>query len=159
MSRACCRTAEVEVYYKISTELQYAIISDYDRPPHGRNLIHHRRETEPLSVGAPSSAITQNKIETSNNYSNLVQIYISKNGQRMGPYTYEEVQSLLARGSLLPTDLAWHAGLENWTQLSTIPPQKANKSNLALFGYIPAIGILLGGGWLGLQEGVKVRNS
>ena len=114
-------------------------------PPHGRNLIHHRREEEPLSIGAPLSVIAQNKIETSNNYSNLVQIYISKNGQRMGPFTYEEVQSLLAQGSLLPTDLAWHAGLENWTQLSTISPQKANKSNLALFGYIPAIGILLGG--------------
>ena len=63
----------------------------------------------------------------------------------MGPYTYEEAQSLLAQGSLLPTDFAWHEGLENWTQLSAISPQKANKSNFALFGYISAVGILLGG--------------
>ena len=100
---------------------------------------------EPLSDGVSPSAIAPNKIETNVGHLNLVQIHISRNDQRMGPYTYEEVQSYLAQGSLLPTDFAWHEGLENWTQLSAITPQKANKSNLALFGYISAVCILLGG--------------
>ncbi len=99
---------------------------------------------EPLSDGVSPSAIAPNKIETNVGHLNLVQIHISRNNQQMGPYTYEEVQSHLAQGSLLPTDVAWHEGLENWTQLSAITPQKANKSNLALFGYISAVGMLLG---------------
>ena len=99
---------------------------------------------EPLSDGVSPSSIAPNKIETNVGHPNLVQIHISRNDQRMGPYTYEEVQSYLAQGSLLPTDLAWHEGLENWTPLSTISPQKANKSTLALFGYISAVTILLG---------------
>lgn len=100
--------------------------------------------TEPLSDGVSPSAIAPNKIETNVGHPNLVQIHISRNDQRMGPYTYEEVQSHLAQGSLLPTDLAWHEGLENWTQLSAISPQKANKSNLVLLAYITAVGMLLG---------------
>ena len=99
---------------------------------------------EPLSDGVSPSAIAPNKIETNVGHLNLVQIHISRNNQQMGPYTYEEVQSHLAQGSLLPTDYAWHEGLKNWTQLSEIPPQKANKSNLVLLAYITAVSMLLG---------------
>lgn len=62
----------------------------------------------------------------------------------MGPYTHEQVQLHLAKGSLLPTDLAWYEGLESWTQLSSISPKGANTSNLAMFGYVSATGILIG---------------
>lgn len=99
---------------------------------------------KPLSDGVSPSAIAPNKIETNVGHLNLVQIHISRNNQQMGPYTYEEVQSHLAQGSLLPTDYAWHEGLKNWTQLSEISPQKANKSNLVLLAYITAVGMLLG---------------
>ena len=99
---------------------------------------------KPLSDGVSPSAIAPNKIETNVGHLNLVQIHISRNNQQMGPYTYEEVQSHLAQGSLLPTDYAWHEGLKNWTQLSEISPQKANKSSLVLLAYISAVGMLLG---------------
>lgn len=99
---------------------------------------------ESLSDGVSPSAIALNKIETNDGHPNLVQIYISRNDQRMGPYTYEEVQSHLAQGSLLPTDFAYYDGLEGWVKLSTICPQEANKSNLVLLAYISAIGMLLG---------------
>ena len=99
---------------------------------------------KPLSDGVSPSAIAPNKIETNVGHLNLVQIHISRNNQQMGPYTYEEVQSHLAQGSLLPTDFAWHDGLENWTQLSAISPQEANKSSLVLLAYISAVGMLLG---------------
>ena len=43
----------------------------------------------------------------------------------MGPYTWEEVQSYLAQGSLLPTDAVWYEGLETWVPLSQLVPQQA----------------------------------
>ena len=54
-----------------------------------------------------------------------MQIHINRNGQQMGPYTWEEVQSYLAQGSLLPTDTAWYEGLETWVPLSQLVPQQA----------------------------------
>ena len=99
---------------------------------------------EPLSDGVSPSAIAPNKIETNVGHPNLVQIHISRNDERMGPYTYEEVQSHLAQGSLLPTDVAWHDGLEGWVKLSTICPQEANKSSLVLLAYISAVSMLIG---------------
>ena len=54
-----------------------------------------------------------------------MQIHIDRNGQQMGPYTWEEVQSYLAQGSLLPTDNAWYEGLEGWVPLSQLVPQQA----------------------------------
>ena len=49
-----------------------------------------------------------------------MQILIDRNGQRMGPYTPEQVNDYLAAGSLLPTDSAWHEGMPAWGPLSTV---------------------------------------
>jgi len=54
-----------------------------------------------------------------------MQIHIDRDGQQMGPYKWEEVQSYLAQGSLLPTDNAWYEGLESWVPLSQLVPQQA----------------------------------
>ncbi len=50
-----------------------------------------------------------------------MELYISKNDEKLGPLKREEVQALLADGRLDPSDLAWHGGISNWTPLSDIP--------------------------------------
>ena len=54
-----------------------------------------------------------------------MQIHVSKDGQQLGPFTWEQVQEQLAAGTIVPTDYAWHEGLEEWSALSELqPPQE-----------------------------------
>ena len=48
-------------------------------------------------------------------------IYITKNGQRLGPYSVIEAQNLVRSGTVIDTDLAWQEGLANWMPLKQIP--------------------------------------
>jgi len=50
-----------------------------------------------------------------------MQIHIGRDGQRLGPYSLEEVRSQLAAGTLHDSDLAWYEGAANWMPLSTVP--------------------------------------
>ena len=50
-----------------------------------------------------------------------MQFYIQHDGQRLGPYSLEEVRSQIANRTLQPTDLAWHEGAAHWQPLSAIP--------------------------------------
>ena len=47
-------------------------------------------------------------------------LYISRNGEKSGPYTLEQAQGYLGEGVLLPDDLAWHEGLEGWISLGEL---------------------------------------
>ncbi len=49
-----------------------------------------------------------------------MQILILRNGEQQGPYSEDEVRQYLAQGSFLPTDLAWHEGLDGWVALREI---------------------------------------
>ncbi|MBI4028040.1 MAG: DUF4339 domain-containing protein [Verrucomicrobia bacterium] len=49
-----------------------------------------------------------------------MQIYVSRNGQPIGPFTHEQVAEKIRSGDCMPTDLCWHAGLINWTPISTV---------------------------------------
>ncbi|SVB91730.1 uncharacterized protein METZ01_LOCUS244584, partial [marine metagenome] len=49
-----------------------------------------------------------------------MQIQITRGEESSGPYTLEQVQDYLAQGILLPDDLAWHEGLENWVPLTQL---------------------------------------
>ncbi len=46
-----------------------------------------------------------------------MQIYLARNNVPAGPYTLEQVNSMLASGEVQLTDLAWHEGLEQWQLL------------------------------------------
>ena len=37
-------------------------------------------------------------------------IHVSQNGKEMGPYSVDEVNTMLNVGSLHPDDMAWHDG-------------------------------------------------
>lgn len=50
-----------------------------------------------------------------------MQIHVARNGQKMGPFSLEEVNRQLAAGTLSLSDLAWYEGAAGWAALSTVP--------------------------------------
>jgi len=50
-----------------------------------------------------------------------MQIYVTKDGERIGPIPLEEVNRQLAAGSLNPADQAWYEGSPGWRALLSIP--------------------------------------
>ncbi len=46
--------------------------------------------------------------------------YITRAGQRYGPYSLEDLQAMSTKGQILPTDLAWSEGLSNWVPVSQV---------------------------------------
>jgi hypothetical protein len=53
-----------------------------------------------------------------------MQIYISRNNQRFGPYELSHVQADLDSGNIVATDLAWYEGASGWIPVSQIPDIK-----------------------------------
>ncbi len=49
-----------------------------------------------------------------------MQIHIGRNNQQLGTFTVPQVLSGLASGQFLPTDNAWHEGLDDWGPLSSL---------------------------------------
>jgi len=50
-----------------------------------------------------------------------MQIYVTKNEERVGPFSLEEVNRQLAAGLLNPADEAWYEGSPGWRALLSIP--------------------------------------
>ena len=50
-----------------------------------------------------------------------MQIFLSENGQRTGPFTPWEVRGRLERKEISPDMLGWHDGCENWMPLRELP--------------------------------------
>jgi hypothetical protein len=48
-------------------------------------------------------------------------VYITKNDQRLGPYSLEDLIKLKASGQLQATDWAWYEGLSTWIPLEEVP--------------------------------------
>lgn len=48
-------------------------------------------------------------------------LYITKNGQQLGPYSLEETRGYVRTGILTPADLAWYEGLTTWIPLAQVP--------------------------------------
>lgn len=47
-------------------------------------------------------------------------VYVNRNGESWGPYSWEELCGHYQSGAFLPTDLAWHEGLPEWKTLGEI---------------------------------------
>lgn len=48
-------------------------------------------------------------------------IHIMRNGEQLGPYSIDDTNGYLRTGALQLSDLAWHEGLADWIQLSSVP--------------------------------------
>ena len=51
-----------------------------------------------------------------------MQLFIAKDGERLGPYSLEQVRDFLATGELTGQELAWHEELGDWTPLEDLLP-------------------------------------
>src|SRR5262245_22804901 len=49
-----------------------------------------------------------------------MQLFLAKDGKQTGPFSEEQVRSMLAGGSVSASDLCWHEGLSTWLPLSQI---------------------------------------
>ncbi|MEY2864256.1 MAG: hypothetical protein RLY58_1963, partial [Pseudomonadota bacterium] len=49
-----------------------------------------------------------------------MQIYLARNNEQAGPYTLEQVNSMLAANQVVLTDLAWHEGMDTWLPLGQL---------------------------------------
>jgi hypothetical protein len=49
-----------------------------------------------------------------------MQIHIDRGGQRLGPYSVEQVNAHLTDGSILPTDLGWTDGMADWVPITQV---------------------------------------
>jgi uncharacterized RDD family membrane protein YckC len=48
------------------------------------------------------------------------EIYVAVESRQTGPFTREEVEAMLERGEVRPTDLAWKEGIPTWMPLATV---------------------------------------
>lgn len=49
-----------------------------------------------------------------------MQIYLARDNQQAGPYTLEQLNSMLANQQVLLTDLIWHAGMKEWKPVAEV---------------------------------------
>lgn len=49
-----------------------------------------------------------------------MQIYLARNNVQAGPYTLEQLNTMLASGEVLLDDMAWHQGMESWQLLGEL---------------------------------------
>jgi hypothetical protein len=50
-----------------------------------------------------------------------MEIFISRNGEKHGPYSLEQIQGFLAAGQAQASDQVWFEGVDGWVPLSQIP--------------------------------------
>ena len=50
-----------------------------------------------------------------------MEVYLLKEGQRFGPYSPEEVKSLLDAGDFSESDLAFFDGCDGWVSITLVP--------------------------------------
>ncbi len=48
------------------------------------------------------------------------QWYLGRNGQKAGPYSNEQLRRMAAAGQLVPGDLLWKQGLEQWVPITEV---------------------------------------
>jgi hypothetical protein len=57
------------------------------------------------------------------------QWYYSKQGQRVGPVSEEQINQLASSSQIQPTDLVWKKGMVQWTKVSQVFPSPAPDPN------------------------------
>ena len=50
-----------------------------------------------------------------------MQVHIDRGGERVGPYSVEQINAHLADGSILPSDLGWTDGMADWVPVTQVP--------------------------------------
>lgn len=65
-----------------------------------------------------------------------MQVYLARNNVQAGPYSVEQLNSMLASGEVLQNDLIWHQGMDEW---KTIAEVTQGKINYYPDGFVPTV--------------------
>ena len=85
--------------------------------------------------------------------------YLSRDGQAVGPMTFEMLSDVARRGELDPDDYVWHPRAGTWKRADSVaalwglpPPRSARRRSLfsIIVVGLGAFGIVLGGAVLGI---------
>lgn len=49
-----------------------------------------------------------------------MELYLHQNGEQVGPYTEDQISSMLASGGLSQNDIVWHEGLTEWQPIHVV---------------------------------------
>lgn len=49
-----------------------------------------------------------------------MELYLHQNGEQVGPYTEDQISSMLASGGLSRNDIVWHEGLTEWQPIHAV---------------------------------------
>ena len=68
-----------------------------------------------------------------------MKIHVAHNGEKLGPFSPEEISNKLAAGELHRSDLAWYEGAPDWLPILSLPDLKPLASTVPPIPPIPAI--------------------
>ena len=88
-----------------------------------RGITTHSSTPLSLSKNAAlheSAAIKSRRCSPLTNQNQHMQIYVAKSGQQTGPFSEEQLQSMLSSRMVALTDSAWHDGLSSWIPLHQV---------------------------------------
>jgi len=49
-----------------------------------------------------------------------MELYLYQNGEQTGPFTKDEISSMILKGELVPQDIIWHEGLSEWQPVNSL---------------------------------------
>lgn len=58
-----------------------------------------------------------------------MQIYLARNNVQAGPYSLEQLNTMLLSGEVVGTDLMWHEGMDNWQTVAQVTNGKPYQPN------------------------------
>jgi hypothetical protein len=58
----------------------------------------------------------------------IMNYWLARGGQKLGPYSLEVLQRMAAEGNALASDLAWHEGMTAWAPLPQVVPMLAQQA-------------------------------
>src|SRR5215469_8006566 len=72
------------------------------------------------SCGAPTGVAEPSLGSTITTASSTLEIYITRDGERFGPYTEADARNYLANGRIRSDDLCWRPGMDTWLPVSQV---------------------------------------
>ena len=67
-------------------------------------------------------------METESETPQAIAVYIARDGQPTGPFSINQLRTMIAQGSLSVSDLAWHEGAIDWMPVAQLLPGESTGS-------------------------------
>lgn len=68
-------------------------------------------------------------METESETPQATAVYIARDGQPTGPFSIDQLRTMIAQGSVSVSDLAWHEGAADWMPLVQLLPGESTVSH------------------------------